>query len=256
MQETAGAPIWTTTPTLTGTNFSGTAASLTAGHVTNGVYTTDTGTVTNTMLAGSIANSKLAFSTITIGSTTISLGSTPNTTLAGLTSVTATTFNGSFVGSGASLTSIPNSALQGSGQITIGASAIALGGTLANISGLTSLTATGAITAGSLNATSTKRVKKAIKNLSNKYLSKFKDLQPREYDRKDSVAHEFGFIAEEMALVYPEVVGKDANGIPNGIDYGKLATILTAKVQEQQTTIEKLQAQMVKVMEVLKDLSK
>ena len=32
--------------------------------VTNGVYTTDTGTVTNTMLAGSIANAKLANSTI------------------------------------------------------------------------------------------------------------------------------------------------------------------------------------------------
>jgi hypothetical protein len=35
-----------------------------AGSVTNGVYTTDTGTVTNTMLAGSIANNKLANSTI------------------------------------------------------------------------------------------------------------------------------------------------------------------------------------------------
>jgi hypothetical protein len=254
---TSGAtPTWTTTPTLTGTNFSGTAASLTAGHVTNGVYTTDTGTVTNAMLAGSISNSKLAFSVINLGTTTISLGSTLNNTLSGLTSVDAATFTGSFVGSGASLTSIPNSALVGSGQITLGASAVALGGTITNISGLTSLTATGAITAGSLNATSTKRVKKSIKNLSKKYLAKFKDLQPREYDRKDYVAHEFGFIAEEMALVYPEVVGKDTDGIPSGIDYGKLSTILTAKVQEQQVTIEKLQNQMAKVMEVLKDLSK
>ena len=40
-------------------NLTGTASS-----VTNGVYTTDTGTVTNTMLAGSIANDKLANSTI------------------------------------------------------------------------------------------------------------------------------------------------------------------------------------------------
>jgi hypothetical protein len=40
--------------------------------VTNGVYTTDTGTVTNTMLAGSIANDKLANSTIS----GVSLGST------------------------------------------------------------------------------------------------------------------------------------------------------------------------------------
>jgi len=47
-----------------------------AGTVTNGVYTTDTGTVTNTMLAGSIANAKLTNSSITFGSTTQALGST------------------------------------------------------------------------------------------------------------------------------------------------------------------------------------
>ena len=52
-----------------------------ASTVTNGVYTTDTGTVTNTMLAGSIANGKLANSTISgvalgsnLGTLTISTG--------------------------------------------------------------------------------------------------------------------------------------------------------------------------------------
>lgn len=53
-----------------------------AGTVTNGVYTTDTGTVTNTMLAGSIANSKLLNSSITINGSAISLGgsvTTPDT---------------------------------------------------------------------------------------------------------------------------------------------------------------------------------
>jgi hypothetical protein len=54
--------------------------------VTNGVYTTDTGTVTNTMLAGSIANAKLVYSSVTLGSTSISLGSTAST-IAGLTSI-------------------------------------------------------------------------------------------------------------------------------------------------------------------------
>jgi len=47
-----------------------------AGTVTNGVYTTDTGTVTNTMLAGSITNAKLVNSSITFGSTAQDLGST------------------------------------------------------------------------------------------------------------------------------------------------------------------------------------
>jgi filamentous hemagglutinin len=68
-----------------------------AGTVTNGVYTTDTGTVTNTMLAGSIANGKLSNSAVTIGSTSLSLGATA-TTLAGLTSVTSTDFVGDLAG--------------------------------------------------------------------------------------------------------------------------------------------------------------
>jgi hypothetical protein len=57
--------------------------------VTNGVYTTDTGTVTNAMLAGSIANNKLLNSSVVLGSTTVALGSTiPN--LSGLTSISGT----------------------------------------------------------------------------------------------------------------------------------------------------------------------
>lgn len=111
---------------------------------------------------------------------------------------------------------------------------------------------TAQVTAPAFNATSTKRVKKAVKNLSKKYLEKFNDLKPREYDRRDVTKHEFGFIAEEMALVYPEVVGLDDTGKPSGIDYGKLSTILTAKVQEQQKVIDKLQDQMAKVLELLK----
>lgn len=49
------------------------------------------------LATGGIANSKLATSSVTIGSTQISLGGTA-TTLAGLTGVTATTFTGNLVG--------------------------------------------------------------------------------------------------------------------------------------------------------------
>jgi len=59
-----------------------------AATVTNGVYTTDTGTVTNTMLAGSIANNKLANSSITINGTATALGGSIN--VGTVTSVTAT----------------------------------------------------------------------------------------------------------------------------------------------------------------------
>ena len=57
--------------------------------VTNGVYTTDTGTVTNTMLAGSIANAKLTNSSISLGSTSISLGGTTSI-ISGLASISGT----------------------------------------------------------------------------------------------------------------------------------------------------------------------
>lgn len=55
--------------TLTGVSIDGNAAT-----VTNGVYTTSVGTVTNTMLAGSIANDKLLNSAITIAGTSTALG--------------------------------------------------------------------------------------------------------------------------------------------------------------------------------------
>jgi hypothetical protein len=69
------------------------------------VTTGDTGTVTNTMLAGSIANAKLVNSSVTIGSTSVSLGGTA-TTIAGLTSVTSTTFVGALTGNASTATAL------------------------------------------------------------------------------------------------------------------------------------------------------
>jgi hypothetical protein len=74
-----------------------------AGTVTNGVYTTDTGTVTNTMLAGSIANNKLSNSSITVNGTAIALGASGTVTAAAGT-LTGTTLNSTVVTS--SLTSV------------------------------------------------------------------------------------------------------------------------------------------------------
>ena len=66
------------------------------GNIT-GALTGNADTVTNTMLAGSIANAKLSNSAVTIGSTSLSLGATA-TTIAGLTSVTSTGFTGNVTG--------------------------------------------------------------------------------------------------------------------------------------------------------------
>jgi hypothetical protein len=96
-----------TTQTVGGTKtFSNTitgSVSGNAGTVTNGVYTTDTGTVTNTMLAGSIANTKLVNSSVTVGTTAIALGAS-STTLAGLTSVTSSSFVGPLTGNASTAT--------------------------------------------------------------------------------------------------------------------------------------------------------
>lgn len=132
----------------------------------NIVLTSDVGTVTNTMLAGSIANNKLLNSSVTIGSTAISLGAS-STTLAGLTSVTSTNFTGSLTGSvtgNASTASTLQTArtingvsFNGSANITVTAAAGTLTGTtlnstvvnssLTSVGTLTTLTVNGLVTA-------------------------------------------------------------------------------------------------------------
>ena len=110
-----------------------------AGTVTNGVYTTDTGTVTNTMLAGSIANNKLANSSITVNGTAIALGASGTVTAAAGT-LTGTTLNSTVVTS--SLTSVgtlTNLAIATGGTITTPRVVINDGG-LRTVTGGTTLT--------------------------------------------------------------------------------------------------------------------
>lgn len=82
----------------------GTGTIITLPATTGTVITSgDSGTVTNTMLAGSIANAKLTNSSVTIGTTAIALGAT-SLTLGGLTSVAATTFTGALTGNASTAT--------------------------------------------------------------------------------------------------------------------------------------------------------
>ena len=80
------------------------------------VTTGDSATVTNTMLAGSIANAKLLNSSVTVGSTSIALGASA-TTVTGLT-LTSPTFTAPVLGTPASgtltnCTGLPTSGLTG-----------------------------------------------------------------------------------------------------------------------------------------------
>jgi hypothetical protein len=147
------------------------------GAVTGIVTTADTGTVTNTMLAGSIANAKLTNSSVTIGNTSVSLGATV-TTFAGLTSVTSTSFVGALSGNASTVTNgvyttdtgtVTNTMLAGSianakltnSSVTVtagtgmsGGGAVSLGGTVTlTNAGVTSATAgTGIAVSGSTGA--------------------------------------------------------------------------------------------------------
>ena len=141
------------------------------------VTTGDTGTVSNTMLAGaidqsklagSIPNGKLTNSSVTIGSTTLSLGNTA-TTLAGLASVTSTTFvgdltgnvTGALTGNASTATVLANArningvAFNGSQNITVTAAAGTLtGATLASGVTASSLTSVGTLSALTVSGTS------------------------------------------------------------------------------------------------------
>jgi hypothetical protein len=215
---------------VTATTFSGNLTGNVSGNastVTNGVYTTDTGTVTNTMLAGSITDSKLNQITtagkVANSATTATQANTANAivardasgnftaniitaALAGnadtatnatnatnaskvaitddttTTSATYLTLSGvntgnaviktssskltyvpstgvlsatGFSGSGAALTSIPNSALNNS-KVTVGTTDISLGASATTLAGLTSVTSTtfvGGLTGNASTAT-------------------------------------------------------------------------------------------------------
>jgi hypothetical protein len=53
---------------------------------------------------------------------------------------------------------------------------------------------------------------------------------------------QFGFIAQDVELVYPEIVTTDANGYKM-VDYSKLIPILVEAIKEQQAMIESLKEQ-------------
>jgi len=70
----------------------GTGTVITLPATTGTVITTgDSATVTNTMLAGSIANAKLANTAVSLGGQTLTLGAAATTTISGMTSVSSST---------------------------------------------------------------------------------------------------------------------------------------------------------------------
>jgi len=164
----------TVTNTITG------SVSGNAGTVTNGIYTTDTATVTNTMLAGSIADSKLntiaTTGKVSNSATTATSANTASAIVARDSSgnFTAGTITAALTGNASTATklaatkNINNVAFDGSADITITAAAGTLTGStlnsgvtassLTSVGTLSSLTTSGDVTVGgnlTVNGTTT-----------------------------------------------------------------------------------------------------
>ena len=232
-----------------GTNvqaYNSTLAAVAGGTYSGDDSITTLGTITaGTWNGTAIANANLANSTITIGSTSTALGAT-STTIAGLTSVTSTTFVGALTGNASTATT--------AGTVTTAAqSAITSVGTLTSltVSGATAtgaLTVTGAITAtGDITAFSASdiRFKENITAIESP-IEKIKMISGNTYDWKaeNKDIHGFegndvGVIAQEIEEVLPQLVVTRDNGY-KAVKYDKLVALLIEGMKEQQKQIEDL----------------
>jgi hypothetical protein len=226
--------------------YNSTLAAVAGGTYSGDDSITTLGTITTGTWNGTaIANANLANSTITIGSTSTALGAT-STTIAGLTSVTSTTFVGALTGNASTATT--------AGTVTTAAqSAITSVGTLTSltVSGATAtgaLTVTGAITAtGDITAFSASdiRFKENITAIESP-IEKIKMISGNTYDWKaeNKDIHGFegndvGVIAQEIEEVLPQLVVTRDNGY-KAVKYDKLVALLIEGMKEQQKQIEDL----------------
>lgn len=103
------------------------------------------------------------------------------------------------------------------------------------------------VTGGAYTNASSKKWKKNIKALKkNEHgLTKVRQLRPVTYQlNKDSQDNQgdkdrVGFIAEEVALIYPECVNYDEYGNP-GIDYGSMVALMAVAIQELEDQVNAL----------------
>ena len=94
----------------------------------------------------------------------------------------------------------------------------------------------GTITCANLIETSDARLKEDVAPLTNT-LDKVVALRGVSYQRKDADGGaEIGFIGQEVAGVYPELVDTDADGCI-ALSYSRLTAVLVEAVKEQQRTI-------------------
>ncbi len=105
---------------------------------------------------------------------------------------------------------------------------------------------TGNGTGVTYNTASDRRLKTNIVDINNA-LQIINKIQPRKYEFKANLGvEEYGFIAQELQIVYPQVVSGNSNGNvktdPMMVDYGRLTPILAAGIKELNNKVKKLEA--------------
>jgi len=105
------------------------------------------------------------------------------------------------------------------------------------------LNARGAVTAPSFTSSSSKRFKTNINNLTNS-LETINQLQGVAYEWKETGKSDIGLIAEEVNEILPELVKKDEDDAPEGIDYGKLTAVLIEAVKELTQKVSDLESKL------------
>jgi len=89
-------------------------------------------------------------------------------------------------------------------------------------------------------ATSSLRYKKNIID-STIDTTKLYDLRLVEFDWKEENRHDFGYIAEETHLSFPEITVYNPEGEPDAVNYRMMATLLLEEVKKLKTRIEALE---------------
>lgn len=68
-------------------------------------------------------------------------------------------------------------------------------------------------------------------------------LKPRKFIWKATKESDIGCIADEVATATPSLAYYDKNGVPEGVNYGKLVLVAIKAIQEQQAIIETMKAE-------------
>lgn len=112
--------------------------------------------------------------------------------------------------------------------------------TISNEVTYSNVTLDGSFIAKSFHARSDQRLKENIDVLQNS-LSLVKKMDGKQYNFKDNKNKtSYGFIAQEIEQVLPDLVQSDVNGIKS-ISYGEIIPILTNAIKELNAKIEKLE---------------